>query len=134
MRKIINIIALTLVLALSAPVLARAEEPREEEQLITCMCKGGEQCTHRLPSQTFETFEEWEEYYFAHREIGVYWDSYLYKSCAYKYDADGNVIWKPSLTYPFNDIETWKFWFKTCWEKQRTGEYRYEWPCGKPRK
>lgn len=122
MKKLINILLIALALAFVVPVNVKAEATDN----IKCMCKNGEQCPHRLPSRIFSDFEEWENYYFSHREVGIYWDSYLYKTFAFKYDANKNIIWKPNLCYPFDDVETWKFWFKTCIEKQKTGEYRYE--------
>lgn len=121
MKKIINALIIALALSFVFPVVVRAEETEN----IKCEC-GNKNCTHRLPTRTFDTFEEWEEYYFAHREVGIYWDSYLYKSGAYRYDKDGNRIWKPSLTYPFNDMDTWLYWFDTCHEKSVCGEYKYE--------
>lgn len=121
MKKIINVLIIALALAFVFPAAIKAEETEN----IQCQC-GWKHCTHRLPTRTFNTFEEWEDYYFANREVGIYWDSYLYKSYACRYDADGKVIWKPSLTYPFNDIDTWLEWFDTCWAKQASGEYKYE--------
>lgn len=132
MKKIINALIIALALAFVLPVGVKAQETGTEE--IQCMCKGGEKCCHRLPTRTFKNFEEWEKYYFDHREIGVYWDSYLYKTYAFRYDKDRNILWKPTFCYPFEDIETWLYWFDTCWEKQAKGEYKYEWPYGKPRK
>lgn len=129
MKKMIYGLIIVLALSFVLPVTARAEE----NESIKCMCNGGEECQHRLPTRTFSSFEEWEDYYFAHREIGIYWDSYLYRSYAYRYDADGNILWKPPLCYPFNDINTWKNWFYTCWKKQASGEYKYEYPYGKTR-
>lgn len=130
MKKIIYSLIIALALAFVLPVTVKAAET----DTIKCMCNGGEECRHGLPSLHFKTFDEWEEYYLSHRKMGIYWDSYIYKSYAYKYDANGKVVWMPGYFYPFEDVETWKFWLDTCIEKQRTGVYKYEWPYGQPRK
>ena len=129
MKKIINALIIALALAFVLPVTARAAETE-----IKCMCNNGGECQHGLPARTFKTFDEWEEYYFAHRRIGVYWDSYLYKSYAYRYDVHRNVVYVPPISYPFEDMNTWREWFYTCWEKQASGIYKYEWPYGQARK
>ncbi len=130
MKKIINALIIALALAFVLPVVVEAKEETD----IQCMCNGGEECRHGLPARTFATFEEWEDYYFTHRRIGIYWDSYLYRSYAYRYDANKKVVYVPPISYPFEDIETWKSWLETCGEKSRTGIYKYEWPFGQARK
>lgn len=131
MKKIINALIIALALSFVFPVTVNATEETEEVTEIQCQC--GDRCHHGMPAILFDTFEEWEEYYFAHRKIGTYWDSYLYKSYAYRYDADRNIIWKPPLSYPFKDMDTWLYWFDTCHKKQLSGEYKYEGPYGKAR-
>jgi len=77
------------------------------------------------PEEPFDSFEEWETYYFENRRPGIYWDSWLYCPKR-KIDEDGNLIWWAKPGYPFKDVDTWKDWWDTCLEKQASGEYFYE--------
>lgn len=71
-----------------------------------------------LPQFTFNSIEEWEEWYLNNRNCHSYWTSFQY--------VDGWIDGKYYRYYPFNDSETYEAWRKYCIQKVQSGELKFE--------
>lgn len=72
-----------------------------------------------MPLYTFDTLDEWKEWYFNNRTYKFWWLSFVYvRKCS--------INGVDYLCYPFNSDETWLEWWDWCWEQYDNGYLKFE--------